>query len=150
MFVKDEGRLSTGTFKARGMTVAVSKLKELSIKRVAIPSADNAASALAAYGVKAGMEVYSFMPKDLPNAILKEFILLGTKVYLVEGSINHAAEIVEKLKKKYGLFNLSTNKQPYRFEGYKALAFGLAEQINWNPPENIIFPTDGNSSICNW
>ena len=112
MFVKDEGRLSTGTFKARGMTVAVSKLKELSIKRVAIPSADNAASALAAYGVKAGMEVYSFMPKDLPNAILKEFILLGTKVYLVEGSINHAAEIVEKLKKKYGLFNLSTNKQP--------------------------------------
>jgi len=92
VFVKDEGRLLTGTFKARGMTVAVSKLKELSIKRVAIPSADNAASALAAYGVKAGMEVYS---------ILKECILLGAKVYLVGGSINHAAEIVEKLKKKY-------------------------------------------------
>ena len=147
VFVKDEGRLPTGTFKARGMAVAVSKLKELGIKRIAIPSAGNAASALAAYGGKAGMEVYAFMPKNTPNAILKECILLGAKTYLVDGSISHAAEIVEKLKKKYGLFNLSTNKQPYRFEGYKALAFELTEQFNWNPPENIIFPTGGGEGI---
>jgi len=147
IFIKDEGRLPTGTFKARGMSVAVSKLKELGIRRVAIPSAGNAASALAAYGAKAGMDVYAFMPKDVPNAILKEAIYLGAKVYLVEGLISHAARIVEKLGQKYGWFNLSTNKQPYRFEGYKAMAFEIAEQFNWNPPENIFFPTGGGEGI---
>ena len=147
LFVKDEGRLPTGTFKARGMAVAVSKLKELGIKRVAIPSAGNAASALAAYGSKAGMEVYAFMPKDVPDAILKESVHLGAKVYLVDGLISHAAKIVEKLKEKYEWFNLSTNKQPYRFEGYKAMAYEIAEQFNWNPPENIFFPTGGGEGI---
>jgi len=147
LFVKDEGRLPTGTFKARGMAVAVSKLKELGIKRVAIPSAGNAASALAAYGSKAGMEVYAFMPKDVPDAILKESVHLGAKVYLVDGLISHAAKIVEKLKEKYEWFNLSTNKQPYRFEGYKAMAYEIAEQFDWNPPENIFFPTGGGEGI---
>jgi len=147
LFVKDEGRLPTGTFKARGMAVAVSKLKELGIKRVAIPSAGNAASALAAYGSKAGMEVYAFMPKDVPDAILKESVYLGAKVYLVDGLISHAAKIVEKLKEKYEWFNLSTNKQPYRFEGYKAMAYEIAEQFDWNPPENIFFPTGGGEGI---
>ena len=147
LFIKDEGRLPTGTFKARGMAVAVSKLKELGIKRVAIPSAGNAASALAAYGTKAGMDVYAFMPKDIPTAILKESVLLGAKVYLVDGLISHAAKIVEKLGRKYGWFNLSTNKQPYRFEGYKIMAFEIAEQFDWNPPENIFFPTGGGEGI---
>jgi len=147
LFIKDEGRLPTGTFKARGMAVAVSKLKELGIKRVAIPSAGNAASALAAYGTKAGMDVYAFMPKDVPTAILKESVLLGAKVYLVDGLISHAAKIVEKLGRKYGWFNLSTNKQPYRFEGYKIMAFEIAEQFDWNPPENIFFPTGGGEGI---
>jgi len=147
LFVKDEGRLPTGTFKARGMAVAVSKLKELNIRRVAIPSAGNAASALAAYGAKAGIDVYAFMPKDVPDAILKESIYLGAKVYLVDGLISHAAKIVEKLEQKYGWFNLSTNKQPYRFEGYKAMAFEIAEQFDWNPPENIFFPTGGGEGI---
>ena len=147
LFIKDEGRLPTGTFKARGMAVAVSKLKELGIKRVAIPSAGNAASALAAYGTKAGMDVYAFMPKDVPTAILKESLFLGAKVYLVDGLISHAAKIVEKLGRKYGWFNLSTNKQPYRFEGYKIMAFEIAEQFDWNPPESIFFPTGGGEGI---
>lgn len=147
LFIKDEGRLPTGTFKARGMSVAVSKLRELGVRRVAIPSAGNAASALAAYGSKAGMEIYAFMPRDVPEAILKEAVYLGARVYLVDGLISHAARIVENLESKYGWFNLSTNKQPYRFEGYKAMAMEIAEQFDWEPPENIFFPTGGGEGI---
>jgi threonine synthase len=147
LYVKDDGRLPTGTFKARGMAVAVSKLKELGIKRVAIPSAGNAAAALAAYGAKAGMEVYAFMPKDAPKDNIKECVLLGAKVHLVDGLINHAAEIVKKLGRKYGWFDFSTNKQPYRFEGYKAMAFEVAEQFDWDLPDIIIFPTGGGEGI---
>ncbi|MGQ9545099.1 MAG: pyridoxal-phosphate dependent enzyme, partial [Candidatus Bathycorpusculaceae bacterium] len=132
VFLKDDGRLPTGTFKARGMAVAVSKLKELNIKRVALPSAGNAAAALAAYGARAGMEVYVFMPKDVPENNLKECVSMGAKVYLVDGLINDAAEIVKKLGKNYGWLDISTNKQPYRFEGYKAMAFEIAEQFNWD------------------
>ena len=147
VYIKDDGRLPTGTFKARGMAVAVSKLKELGVKRVAIPSAGNAAAALAAYGARAGMEVYTFMPKDVPQSILKECVFLGAKVYLVDGLINDAAEIVRKFKGKYRWFDISTNKQPYRFEGYKAMAFEIAEQFNWNVPDSIFFPTGGGEGI---
>ena len=147
VYIKDDGRLPTGTFKARGMAVAVSKLKELGVKRVVIPSAGNAAAALAAYGAKAGMEVYAFMPKDMPEIILKECVFMGAKVYLVDGLINDAAEIVKKLKQKYGWFDISTSKQPYRFEGYKVMAFEIAEQFNWNLPDSIIFPTGGGEGI---
>ncbi|MGQ9529908.1 MAG: threonine synthase [Candidatus Bathycorpusculaceae bacterium] len=147
VFLKDDGRLPTGTFKARGMAVAVSKLKELNIKRVALPSAGNAAAALAAYGARAGMEVYVFMPKDVPENNLKECVSMGAKVYLVDGLINDAAEIVKKLGKNYGWLDISTNKQPYRFEGYKAMAFEIAEQFNWDLPDNIIFPTGGGEGM---
>ena len=147
VYIKDDGRLPTGTFKARGMAVAVSKLKELGVKRLAIPSAGNAAAALAAYGAKAGMEVYAFMPKDVPESNLKECVSLGAKVYLVDGLINDASEIVKKLKRKYGWFDVSTNKQPYRFEGYKVMAFEIAEQFNWNLPDSIFFPTGGGEGI---
>ncbi len=147
VYIKDDGRLPTGTFKARGMAVAVSKLKELGVKRVAIPSAGNAAAALAAYGAKAGMEVYAFMPKDVPESILKECVYIGAKVYLVDGLINQAAEIVKRLKGKYGWFDFSTNKQPYRFEGYKAVAFEMAEQFGWDLPDNVFFPTGGGEGI---
>lgn len=147
VYVKDDGRLPTGTFKARGMAVAVSKLEELGVKRVAIPSAGNAAAALAAYGAKAGMKVYAFMPKDVPESILKECMYIGAKVYLVDGLINDAAEIVKRLKGKYGLFDMSTNKQPYRFEGYKAMAFEIAEQFDWDLPDSIFFPTGGGEGI---
>ncbi|MDH5732872.1 MAG: threonine synthase [Candidatus Bathyarchaeota archaeon] len=145
--VKDDGRLPTGTFKARGMAVAVSKLNEFGIKHVVIPSTGNAAAALAAYGAKAGIEVYAFMPKDVPESILKECVFMGARVYLVEGLINDAAETVKKFKRKYGWVDMSTNKQPYRFEGYKAMAFEIAEQYNWKPPDSIIFPTGGGEGI---
>jgi len=147
VYVKDDGRLPTGTFKARGMAVAVSKLKELGVERVAIPSAGNAAAALTAYGAKAGMEVYVFMPKDVPETILKECVYMGAKVYLVEGLINDAAEIVRKLKENRGWFDVSTNKQPYRFEGCKTMAFEIAEQFKWDLPDNILFPTGGGEGV---
>ncbi len=147
VYVKDEGRLPTGTFKARGMSVAVSKLKELNVKRVAIPSAGNAAAALAAYGARAGIEVYAFMPKDVPESILKECVFLGAKVYLVDGLISDAAEIVRNFKEDYEWFDMSTNKQPYRFEGYKAMAFEIAEQFNWDLPDGILFPTGGGEGV---
>jgi len=145
--IKDDGRLPTGTFKARGMAVAVSKLKELGIKRVALPSAGNAAAALAAYAAEAGIEVYAFMPRDVPESNLKECLFMGAKVYLVDGLINDAAEIVKRFEKTYGWFDVSTNKQPYRFEGYKAAAFELAEQFNWDLPDSIFFPTGGGEGI---
>ncbi len=147
IYVKDDGRLPTGTFKARGMAVAVSCLKELGVKRVAIPSAGNAAIALACYGIKAGMDVYAFLPKDVPNSILRECVSFGAKIYLVDGLIDDAAGIVDRLRPKYGWFDLSTSKQPYRFEGYKAIAFEVAEQFNWNPPDCILFPTGGGEGI---
>jgi threonine synthase len=143
VYLKDDGRLPTGTFKARGMAVAVSKLKELGIRRIAIPSAGNAAGALAAYGSRAGMEIYAFMPKNVPESNLKECALMGAKIYLVDGLINHAGEIVKRLEQKQGWFNISTNKQPYRFEGYKAIAYEIAEQFDWQPPDTIVFPTGG-------
>jgi threonine synthase len=147
VFLKDDGRLPTGTFKARGMAVAVSKLKELKVSRVALPSAGNAAAALAAYGAKAGMEVYVFMPKDAPESNVKECVWMGAKVYLVDGLINDAAEMVKKIGKDYGWLDVSTNKQPYRYEGYKAIAFEIAEQFKWDLPDNIIFPTGGGEGI---
>ena len=147
VYIKDDGRLPTGTFKARGMAVAVSKLKEFGVHRIAVPSAGNAAAALAAYGTRAGLEVYVFMPKDVPETILKECIYLGAKVYLVNGSINDAGEIVKQFEPKYGWFSISTNKQPYRVEGYKAMAFEIAEQFNWDPPDSIIFPTGGGEGV---
>jgi threonine synthase len=147
VYIKDDGLLPTGTFKARGMAVAVSKLNELHVKRIAIPSAGNAASALAAYGAFAGLEVYAFMPKDVPESVLKECLSMGAKTYLVDGLINDAGKIVTKLEPKYRWFNISTNKQPYRVEGYKAIAFEIAEQFDWKPPDWIIFPTGGGEGV---
>jgi threonine synthase len=147
VYLKDDGRLPTGTFKARGMSVAVSKLKELGVRRVAMPSAGNAAAALAAYGAKAGIEVCAVMPKDVPESNLKECVYMGAKVYLVDGLIGDAAEIVKRLSKNHGWFDISTNKQPYRFEGYKVMAFEIAEQFGWDLPDNIFFPTGGGEGV---
>ncbi|MCS7366104.1 MAG: threonine synthase [archaeon GB-1867-035] len=147
VFVKDDGRLPTATFKARGMSVAVSCLKELGVKRVVIPSAGNAAAALAAYGARGGMEVYTFMPKDVPLSTLRECAHMGANIFLVDGLISDAARLVSKFKDKYGWFDVSTNKQPYRFEGYKLMAFEIAEQFDWNPPDVIIFPTGGGEGV---
>ena len=147
VYVKDDGRLPTGTFKARGMAVAVSVLKEHGVKSVAIPSAGNAAAALTAYGTKARMDVYAFMPKDVPENILKECVFGGASVFLVDGLISDAAQVAKKLGEKHGWFDISTNKQPYRFEGYKVIAFELAEQFDWSLPDVILFPTGGGEGV---
>ncbi|MEM0212146.1 MAG: threonine synthase [Candidatus Methanomethylicia archaeon] len=147
LFVKDDGHLPTGTFKARGMALAVSILKGLGVSRVAIPSAGNAAAALSAYGARAGLEVYAFMPKDAPISTLKECVYMGAKVYLVDGLINDCASIVSRLRDFYGWFDVSTNKQPYRFEGYKLMAYEISEQFDWDPPDYIIFPTGGGEGV---
>ncbi len=147
VFLKDDGRLPTGTFKARGMAVAVSALGELGVRRIAVPSAGNAASALAAYGARSGIEVYAFMPRDVPEAILKECLYLGAKTYLVNGLINDAGEIVKRLESKQGWYSISTNKQPYRVEGYKVSACEIAEQFDWKPPDVIVFPTGGGEGV---
>jgi threonine synthase len=147
IFVKDDGRLPTGTFKARGMAVGVSALKELGLTSLAVPSAGNAGAALSAYGRRAGMKIYVFMPEDVPESILKECIFLGGEVYLVDGLINDAAKIVGRLVKRFGWFDFSTNKQPYRFEGYKATAFEIAEQFDWVLPDKLLFPTGGGEGI---
>ena len=147
VYVKDDGRLPTGTFKARGMAVAVSVLKEHGVKSVAIPSAGNAAAALTAYGTKARMDIYAFMPKDVPENILKECVFGGASVFLVDGLISDAAQVAKKLGEKHGWFDISTNKQPYRFEGYKVIAFELAEQFDWSLPDVILFPTGGGEGV---
>ncbi|MCC6018536.1 MAG: threonine synthase [Candidatus Verstraetearchaeota archaeon] len=144
---KDDGRLPTGTFKARGMALAVSVLRSLGVSKVAIPSAGNAAAALSAYGSRAGLEVYTFMPKDAPISTLRECVYMGARVYLVDGLINDCASIVSRLRDKYGWFDVSTNKQPYRFEGYKLMAYEISEQFDWDPPEAIIFPTGGGEGV---
>jgi threonine synthase len=148
VYLKDDGRLPTGTFKARGMAVLVSKLKELSMtKRVAIPSAGNAAAALAAYASRIGLSVFVFMPSTVPETNLRECVYLGADVELVDGSISDAAEALKQRQQKSDWVVVSTNKQPYRFEGYKAGAFELAEQFSWNMPDSIIFPTGGGEGV---
>ncbi|MCX8168814.1 MAG: threonine synthase [Candidatus Methanomethylicia archaeon] len=147
LFIKDDGHLPTGTFKARGMALAISILKSLGVKRIAIPSAGNAAAALSAYGARAGLEVYAFMPKDAPISTLKECIYMGARVYLVDGLINDCASIVSRFKDKYEWFDISTNKQPYRFEGYKLMAYEISEQFDWIPPDYIVFPTGGGEGV---
>ncbi|MEM3394304.1 MAG: pyridoxal-phosphate dependent enzyme, partial [Candidatus Methanomethylicia archaeon] len=111
------------------------------------PSAGNAAAALSAYGARAGLEVYAFMPKDAPISTLKECVYMGAKVYLVDGLINDCASIVSRLRDFYGWFDVSTNKQPYRFEGYKLMAYEISEQFDWDPPDYIIFPTGGGEGV---
>jgi threonine synthase len=145
VFLKDEGRLPTGTFKARGMAVAVSLLKELGVGHVAIPSAGNAASALAAYGARAGMKVSTFMPKDTPKGIVTECICMGADVFFVDGSISDAAKALKTQKRDW--VDVSTNRQPYRFEGYKIAAFEVAEQFNWDLPDQILLPTGGGEGV---
>ena len=147
VLVKDDGIIPTGTFKARGQTVAISKAKELGVKKVAIPSAGNAAGAMATYASQAGMEAFVFLPKDAPESTKLECELMGARVYLVDGLINDAGRIVGKGKKNYGWFDISTLKEPYRVEGKKTMGYEIAEQLNWTLPDFIIYPTGGGTGI---
>jgi threonine synthase len=143
LWVKDEGLNPTASFKARGMTAAVTMARELGIRRIAIPSAGNAASAAAAYAAAAGIEAHIFMPKDVPQANYIECKTLGANVTLVDGLISDCARIVAERKDREGWFDMSTLKEPYRVEGKKTMGYEVAEQFDWELPDAIFYPTGG-------
>src|SRR6516165_230712 len=143
VYVKDEGLNPTGSFKARGLCVAVTMAKAYGIRKVAVPSAGNAASALAAYAAAAGLEAHIFMPKDVPKANLVECQSYGAKVTLVDGLISDCARIVNERRQAEGWFDISTLKEPFRVEGKKTMGYEVAEQLNWQRPDAIFYPTGG-------
>ena len=143
LWVKDEGLNPTASFKARGLSCAISMCVELGIRKVAIPSAGNAASALAAYAAAAGLEAHIFMPRDVPQANFIECKAYGANVTLVDGLISDCAKIVATRKDAEGWFDVSTLKEPYRMEGKKTMGYELAEQLGWTLPDVIFYPTGG-------
>jgi threonine synthase len=147
LWIKDDGVNPTGSFKARGLSCAISMAKELGVKKVAIPSAGNAASALAAYAAAAGMEAHIFMPSDVPQANYIECKAFGAHVTLVDGLISDCAKIVAERKDREGWFDVSTLKEPYRIEGKKTMGYEIAEQFQWSVPDAIFYPTGGGVGI---
>ncbi len=147
LLVKDEGRNPTGSFKARGLGMAVARAKELGATSVAIPSAGNAASAMAAYAARAGLPAYVFMPADAPVVTKAECAVYGAKVFLVDGLINDAGKVAREVGPELGWFDVSTLKEPYRAEGKKTMGIELAEQLGWRVPDAIIYPTGGGTGI---
>ena len=143
LWIKDEGLNPTGSFKARGLSCAISMCKELGVRKVAIPSAGNAASALAAYAAAAGMEAHIFMPKDVPEANFLECKAFGANVTLVDGLISDCGKIVAARKDAEGWFDVSTLKEPYRIEGKKTMGYEVAEQLGWQLPDVIFYPAGG-------
>ena len=143
LWIKDEGLNPTASFKARGLSCAISMCVELGIRKVAIPSAGNAASALAAYAAAAGLEAHIFMPRDVPQANFIECKAYGANVTLVDGLISDCAKIVTTRKDAEGWFDVSTLKEPYRVEGKKTMGYELAEQLGWTLPDVIFYPTGG-------
>ena len=147
LYIKDESQLPTGSFKSRGLCLAVSMAKQLGVKRLAIPTAGNAGGAMAAYAARAGIEAYVFMPKDTPLVNRGEATLLGAKSFLVDGLITDCAAIVQAGAEAMGWFDLSTLKEPYRIEGKKTMGLELAEQMDWELPEAIFYPTGGGTGL---
>ena len=147
LYVKDESRLPTGSFKARGMAMAISKAHEFGIRRVAVPTAGNAGGAMAAYAARAGMEAYVFMPEDTPAINRKECHLAGAKTFLVNGLITDCGRIVGEGRAVKEWFDVSTLKEPYRIEGKKTMGLELAEQFDWELPDVILYPTGGGTGL---
>ena len=145
--IKDEGLNATGSFKARGISVAISVAKSLGLKKLAMPSAGNAGSALAAYAAAAGLQAYIFMPRDVPAANRIECETYGAHVTLVNGLISDCARIVGKRKAQEGWFDLSTLKEPYRLEGKKTMAYELFEQLGGELPDAVLFPSGGGVGV---
>ena len=141
--VKDEGLLPTGSFKARGAAVGVTRAVELGVKTLALPTAGNAGAAWAAYGARAGIRVVVVMPDTTPDVIIRETSAYGADVYLVEGSIADAGAVVKKVCAARGWYDASTLREPYRIEGKKTMGFELAEQLGWRLPDVIVYPTGG-------
>ena len=147
LLVKDEGRLPTGSFKARGLALAVSMARELGITRMAMPTNGNAGAAMAAYGSRAGIESFVFCPDDTPDVNVGEIALQGAHTFLVNGLINDCGRIVGEGKAAMGWFDCSTLKEPYRIEGKKTMGLELAEQLGWNVPDVILYPTGGGTGL---
>src|ERR1700733_11493840 len=143
LWVKDEGLNPTGSFKARGLSCAISMCVELGVRKVAIPSAGNAASAMAAYAAAAGIEAHIFMPLDVPQANFIECCATGAKVTLVDGLISDCGKIVASRKDAEGWYEISTLKEPYRIEGKKTMGYEVAEQFRWTLPDAIFYPAGG-------
>ncbi len=147
LLVKDEGRLPTGSFKARGLCMAVSLAKELGITKVAMPTNGNAGAALAAYSSRVGIESYIFCPDNTPEINVNEIAAQGAKVWRVNGLINDCGKIVGEGKEAKGWFDFSTLKEPYRIEGKKTMGLELADQLGWNVPDVIFYPTGGGTGL---
>src|SRR5437763_12442741 len=147
LFIKDESQNPTQSFKARGMTAAISMALELGARKLAVPSAGNAAGALAAYAAKAGLEAHIFMPQDTPRANIVECQQTGAHVTLIDGLITDCGRIVGERKAAEGWFDVSTLKEPYRVEGKKTMGYELAEQLNWELPDVILYPTGGGTGL---
>jgi threonine synthase len=147
ILVKDEGRLPTGSFKARGLVMAVSMAKALGVSHMAMPTNGNAGAALAAYASRAGIRSTIFCPDDTPEVNVSEIALQGASVYRVNGLIDDCGKIVAEGKAKVGWFDTSTLKEPYRLEGKKTMGIELAEQLGWNVPDVILYPTGGGTGL---
>jgi len=147
LYVKDESFNPTGSFKARGISAAVSKARELGVTRVVIPTAGNAGGALAAYAARAGMSARIFMPQDTPRANVEESRITGAEVTLVDGLIDKATALAGALARSEGWFDISTFKEPYRVEGKKIMGYELAERFKWELPEVIVYPTGGGTGL---
>jgi threonine synthase len=145
--VKDEGRLPTGSFKARGLALAISMAAVHGVRKVAIPTNGNAGAAMAAYAARAGMEAFCFCPDDTPEINLSEIALQGARVWRVNGLINDCARLVEAGKSQYGWFDVSTLKEPYRIEGKKTMGLELAVQFGWRLPQVVFYPTGGGTGL---
>jgi threonine synthase len=145
--IKDEGLNPTGSFKARGLAVAVSRAWELGVKSVSIPTAGNAGCAMSAYAALAGMEAHVFMPADVPKPFINECRVLGAAVTLIDGLITDCGQAAREGVEKYGRFDVSTLKEPYRIEGKKTMGYELAEQMGWTLPDVIIYPTGGGTGL---
>jgi threonine synthase len=147
ILVKDEGRLPTGSFKARGLALAVSMAKELGVKTMAMPTNGNAGAAMAAYCSRAGIKAYVFCPDDTPAVNIREIAIQGAKVFLVDGLIDDCGKVVTEGEREVGWFNCSTLREPYRIEGKKTMGIELAEQLDWRLPDVILYPTGGGTGI---
>ena len=147
LIIKDEGRLPTGSFKARGLCMAVCMAKELGVTRMAMPTNGNAGAALAAYAVRANIDAFVFCPEDTPEINVREIALQGAKVWKVNGLINDCGKIVGAGRDEMGWFDTSTLKEPYRIEGKKTMGLELAEQLGWRVPDVIFYPTGGGTGL---
>ncbi|HWP24191.1 MAG TPA: threonine synthase, partial [Candidatus Binatia bacterium] len=147
LWIKDEAQNPTGSFKDRGLSVAISRAKELGVKKAAIPSAGNAGGSFAAYAARAGIEAHVFMPRDTPMANQIEVAQYGAELTLVDGLINDCGRIIAERKATEGWFDISTLKEPHRVEGKKTMGYEIAEQLGWRLPDVIIYPTGGGTGL---